>query len=64
MEAYIVVLENHYYGVSAKDGSYTIKNVPAGKHTLKIWHAKLKGESQEVTVAASGEVDANFELKK
>ncbi len=64
MEAYIVVLENPYYGVSAKDGSYTIKNVPAGKHTLKIWHAKLKGESQEVTVAASGEVDANFELKK
>ncbi|MBI4536139.1 MAG: hypothetical protein HY708_07660 [Ignavibacteriae bacterium] len=64
MEAYVVVLENPYYAVSAKDGSCTIKNVPAGKHTLKIWHEKLKGEPQEVTVAESGEVDVNFEIKK
>ena len=64
MEAYIIVLETPYFAVSAKDGSYTIKNVPAGKHTLKIWHAKLKGESREVTLGETGEVDVNFELKK
>jgi plastocyanin len=64
MEAYIVVLENPYYAVSAKDGSYTIKNVPEGKYTLKIWHEKLKGEPQEVTVASSAETNVNFELKK
>lgn len=64
MEAYIVVLENPYYAVSAKDGSYAIRNVPAGKYTLKIWHEKLKGESQEVSVGESGEVEANFELKR
>lgn len=64
MEAYVVVLENPYCAVSAKDGSYTIKNIPAGKYTLKIWHEKLKCEPQEVTVAESGEVDMNFELRK
>ncbi len=64
MEAYVVVLENPYSAVSAKDGSYTIKNVPAGKYMLKIWHEKLKSEPQEVTVAESGEVDVNFELRK
>ncbi|MEK6570907.1 MAG: carboxypeptidase regulatory-like domain-containing protein, partial [Bacteroidota bacterium] len=64
MEAYILVLETPYYAVSTKDGSYIIKNVPAGKHTLRIWHEKLKGESQEVTVTESGEVTANFEIKK
>ncbi len=64
MEAYVVVLENPYYTVSAKDGSYTIKNVPAGKHTLKIWHEKLKGGTQEVTVGESGEVVVDFEIKK
>jgi len=64
MEAYVVVLENPYFAVSSKDGSYTIKNVPPGKHTLKIWHDKLKGESQEVTVAESGATDVNFEVKK
>lgn len=64
MEAYVLVLENPYYAVSAKDGSYTIKNVPAGKYMLKSWHEKLKSEPQEVTVAESGEVDVNFELRK
>ena len=64
MEAYILVLETPYYAVSTKEGSYIIKNAPAGKHTLRIWHEKLKGESQEVTVTESGEVTANFEIKK
>ena len=64
MEAYVLVLENPYYAVSAKDGSYLIKGVPAGKYTLTIWHEKLKGASQEVTVTESGEVVANFEIKK
>lgn len=64
MDAYVVVLENPYCAVSAKDGSYTIRGVPAGKYTLKIWHEKLKGGSQEVTVAGSGETTVNFELAK
>ena len=64
MEAYILVLETPYYAVSAKDGSYLIKGVPARKYALKIWHEKLKGESQEVTVTESGEVTVNFEIKK
>ena len=64
MEAYVVTLQNPYFAVSEKDGSYTIKNVPAGKYTLKIWHEKLKGSSQEVTVPESGDVEMNFEIKK
>ena len=64
MEAYILVLENPYFAVSAKDGAFAIKNVPAGKYTLKIWHEKLKGQSQEITVTESGEVNANFDLAK
>jgi plastocyanin len=64
MEAYIVVLETPYFAVTAKDGSYTVKNVPPGKYTLKIWHQKLKAESKEITVTESGEAQADFELKK
>jgi len=64
MEAYIVVLENPYYAVSAKDGSYEIKNVPPGKYTLKIWHEKLKGQSVKIEVPEKGEVVADFEIKR
>ena len=64
MEAYVVVLETPYFAVSSKDGSYTIKDVPAGKYTLKIWHEKLKGEAASVEVPEKGEAAADFSIKK
>jgi plastocyanin len=64
MEGFIVTLQNPYFAVSEKDGSYTIKNVPAGKYTLKIWHEKLKGASQEIVVKESGDTEVNFEIRK
>ncbi len=64
MEAYVVALSTPYYAVSEKNGSFTIKNVPAGKYTLGIWHEKLKGEPKEISVPESGAVEVNFELRK
>lgn len=64
MEGYVITLQNPYFAVSDKDGNFTIKNVPAGKYTVKIWHEKLKGASQEVTVTESGSTEIIFEIKK
>lgn len=64
MEGFIVVVETPYFGVSGKDGSYTIKDVPAGKYTLKIWHEKLKGNDVTVDVPATGAVTADFDIHK
>ena len=64
MEGYVITLQNPYFAVSDKDGNFTIKNVPAGKYTVKIWHEKLKGASQEVTVTESGSTEVTFEIKK
>ncbi|OGU72627.1 MAG: hypothetical protein A3H45_08570 [Ignavibacteria bacterium RIFCSPLOWO2_02_FULL_55_14] len=64
MEAYIVVLDNPYFAVSAKDGSYEITNVPAGKYTLKIWHERLKSQSVEVQVPETGDVVVDFEIRR
>lgn len=64
MEAFVVVVGTPYYAVSAKDGSFTIKDVPPGKYELKIWHEKLKGESVTVTVPEKGEVTADFTIKR
>lgn len=64
MEAYVIVLQTPYYSVSAKDGSYELKNVPPGKHQLKIWHEKLKGAPVDVEVPDRGEVVVDFELKR
>lgn len=64
MEAWIVVLATPYFAVSAKDGAYEIKNVPAGKYTLNVWHEKLKGEPVTVEVQAKGVASANFQIKR
>jgi hypothetical protein len=59
-----VVLENPYFAVSSKDGSYSIKNIPAGTYNVSIWHEKLKGASVKVTVPATGSVTQDFDIKK
>lgn len=64
MEAWAVVLETPYFALSSKEGNYEMKDVPAGKYTLSIWHEKLKGPPQEITVPESGEVTANFDVKR
>ncbi len=64
MEGYVVVVETPYYAVSEQDGSYAIKDVPAGKYTLKIWHEKLKGKDAEVDVPEKGSVVVDFDIHK
>jgi hypothetical protein len=64
MEAYVVVVETPYFAVSAKNGTYEIKNVPQGTYTLKIWHERLKGTSVNIKVPENGSVIADFELTK
>jgi plastocyanin len=64
MEGFIVVTETPYFAVSAKDGSYEIKDIPAGKYTLKIWHEKLKGKDVQVDVPEKGNVTVNFDIHK
>lgn len=64
MQGNVIVLETPYFAVTSADGSYEIKNVPAGTYTVKIWHEKLKGSAQSVTVAASGDATANFDIKR
>lgn len=64
MEAFVLALETPYFAVSDEEGNYAIKNVPAGKYTLNIWHERLKGEAVEITVPEKGSVTQGFTIKK
>lgn len=41
MHAFVVAAENPFYAVSAPDGKFVLRDVPPGKHILKIWHETL-----------------------
>ncbi len=64
MSAFVVVLDNPYFAVTARDGSFTIDNVPPGTYKLKTWHWKLKTVEQEVKVEGGKTIEADFTLKK
>jgi plastocyanin len=64
MQAYVLALETPFYAVSSENGSYEIKNVPAGKYTLKIWHEKLKAQTVSVEVPEKGNVTVDFEIHR
>jgi hypothetical protein len=64
MSAYVVVLDNPYFGVTEKDGSFRIENVPPGAYRLKTWHEKLRSVEQEVKVEGGKTVEVSFLIKK
>lgn len=64
MEAWVLTVETPYYTVTDKNGNYTIKDVPPGTYTLKVWHEKLKADNVKVTVPEKGDATQDFLIKK
>ena len=38
MKGYVLPRDNPYFAVTAADGTFTIKNLPAGKIEFQVWH--------------------------
>ena len=64
MLGFIWVGQNPYHAVVSADGSYEIKDVPAGTYTLAVWNSHLKAATQSVTVVEGKPVTANFSVKR
>jgi plastocyanin len=60
MRAYINVMTNPYFAVSAVDGSYEIKNLPAGEYTIAAVHEKFGEQTMKVKVTPKETVKAAF----
>jgi plastocyanin len=52
MSGYVVVVPTPYFAVTDKDGNFEIKDIPAGKYTLKTWSEDGKPTTQAVDVSA------------
>jgi hypothetical protein len=50
MRAYISVLTNPFFAITAEGGAFEIKGLPAGEYEIEALHGKLKAVSGKVTV--------------
>lgn len=64
MEGWIAVMPHPYFGVTDGNGVTKIANVPAGKHTVEVWHETLGKQTKEVDVKPGQTVKVSFEMKK
>jgi hypothetical protein len=64
MLGWIYVADNPYYAVSAKDGSFTLTNVPPGSYTLVAWQEYAGTVEVPITVKAKEVAAVTVELKK
>jgi hypothetical protein len=64
MLGWVYVADNPYYAVTAKDGAFTIKNVPPGTYTLVAWQEHTGEVERPVTVKPKEGVNVTIDLKK
>ena len=62
MAAFVVVNKNPYFAVTKEDGTFQIKDVPAGTYTVEAWHEKLGTKTQQVTVTEGKAAQAKFDF--
>lgn len=63
MSAYVLVLQNPYFAVSDRSGSFEIRDVPPGTYEVVAWHEKLKEVTSTVTVGA-GATQVDLKMSK
>jgi len=64
MLGWIYVADNPYSAVTAKDGRFTITDVPPGTYTLVVWQEYIGLTETPVTVKAKEAVSVQIELNK
>jgi plastocyanin len=54
MEAYILVVNSAYFAKTGADGRAVIRDVPAGRYRLRVWHPRQKAEApqREIEIGA------------
>jgi len=67
MQAYHLPLDHSFAAISTEDGTFEIKDLPAGKHEFKVWHevGKMLEKSLVVTIKpGENEIKINVAASK
>lgn len=60
MQGHGLGVENPYYAITGLEGTFSIKDLPAGTYRIKAWHPILGVKEQTVTVTEQGSTSVGF----
>jgi plastocyanin len=63
MLGWVAVMPHPFFGVTDASGVTKIENVPAGKHTVEVWHETLGKQTADVEVKAGQTTKVSLEMK-
>jgi len=55
-------MDHPYYAKTDSAGSFSLKDVPPGEYTVKVWHEKLGEKTEKVKVEAGKDAKVAFKL--
>jgi hypothetical protein len=64
MQAWVAVFAHPYFAVTDAKGTARIADVPAGAHTLELWHEVLGRRTREVEVKSGQTTEVAFDWEK
>jgi plastocyanin len=62
MSALIVVLDHPWFTVPAETGTFRLRDIPAGEHTLAAWHERIGERREQVHVTPGQTTRVSFTL--
>jgi plastocyanin len=62
MKSWGHVFEHPFFSVTDDAGKFAIKNLPAGKYTIEVWHEAYKSVTQQIEVKEGPPAAVDFEL--
>jgi carboxypeptidase family protein len=60
MTAWVRVFNHPYFDVTHDDGTFSIKDLPAGTYTIKAWHEVFGVQEKQITVTGGEPVVIDF----
>ncbi|MFN2386901.1 MAG: carboxypeptidase-like regulatory domain-containing protein, partial [Thermoanaerobaculia bacterium] len=60
MGAYAAVLNHPFFATTGDQGTFEIKNLPAGTYVVEAWHEKYGPQTQNVTVSGTESKTVDF----
>lgn len=60
MQGHGLAVDNPYYAITESDGSFAIRDLPAGTYRMRAWHPRLGEQEQEITVEGRQDISIDF----